>query len=148
MPEYKYEASARWTGARRGIAAGVGAGAEIEFASPPEFQGEAGKWTPEHFFTAAVASCFVTTFRAIAEFSKFDFEALEAAVEGVLEKVEGGFRFTRVVVRPTLTIMREEDRERALRLLEKAERGCLISRSLNAQVSLQPTIVTSAAAQV
>ncbi len=148
MPEYKYEAHARWTGARRGVAAGTGAGAEIEFASPPEFQGEGDKWTPEHFFMASIAGCFVTTFRAIAEFSKFDFVALEVAAQGVLEKAEGGFRFTRVVVKPKLTIMREDDRERALRLLNKAEHGCLISRSINAQVSLEPTIVTTAAVGV
>jgi peroxiredoxin-like protein len=147
MPEYTFEASARWTGARRGIAAGKGAGADIEFGSPPEFQGESGKWTPEHFFTAAIASCFVSTFRAIAEFSKFEFAALEVAVKGVLEKEEGGFRFTRVVVMPKLTMLHEEDRERALRLLRKAERGCLISRSVNAQIALEPTIVTGTAAQ-
>ncbi len=147
MAEYKYEASARWTGARRGVAAGSGAGAPIEFASPPEFQGEADRWTPEHFFTAAVASCFVTTFRAIADFSKFEFDALQVSVEGTLEKGEGGFRFTRVVVRPKLSVLREDDRERALRLLDKAERACLISRSINAQVSLEPTVTTSAAAQ-
>lgn len=35
---------------------------------------------------AAAASCFVTTFRAIAEFSKFEAAALEISVEGVVEK--------------------------------------------------------------
>lgn len=143
MPDYRYEASAHWTGGRRGTVAGQGAGGTIEFAAPPEFQGEAGKWTPEHFFTAAIASCMVTTFRAIAEISKFDFEALDVSVEGVLEKAEGGLRFTRVVVKPVLTTRREDDRERGLRVLDKAERACLISRSINAQISLQPTVTTA-----
>jgi len=38
---------------------------------------------------------------------------------------------------PELTIDRESDRERGVRLLEKTERSCLISRSLKAAVSMQ-----------
>ncbi len=146
MAEYKYTATARWTGARRGTVASGGEAPILEFAAPPEFQGETGKWTPEHFFVAAITSCFITTFRAIAEFSKFEFHALEVSAEGVLEKVEGGFRFTRVFVRPILTLRKDVDSERGLRLLEKAERACLISRSINAVIELEPKIQTEVGA--
>jgi len=146
--EYRYVTTARFTTARRGVVAGAGGAQELEFSSPPEFQGESGFWTPEQMLVGAAAACFVATFRAIAEFSKFEFLSLEVATEGVLSKGEGGYRFTQVFVRPVLTIARESDRERALRLLEKAERGCLISRSLQAQISLEPAIKVTAAAQV
>ena len=75
----------------------------IGFTAPPQFQGEAGFWTPEHYLLAAVAACFVTTFRAIAEISKFEPAGLEISVEGVIEKAEGGFQFTRMSLRPVLT---------------------------------------------
>jgi peroxiredoxin-like protein len=112
----------------------------IRFAAPPQFQGETGFWTPEHFLMAAVASCFVTTFHAIAEISKFETTALEVSVEGVIEKGDGGLHFTRISLRPVLTIARESDQERGVRLLEKAERSCLIARSLKAQVTMQPQV--------
>src|SRR3954467_8042989 len=48
----------------------------IEVATPPEFpKGIAGLWSPEHLFTAAVNSCFMTTFLAIAENSKLEFKS-------------------------------------------------------------------------
>jgi peroxiredoxin-like protein len=123
---YHFAANAAWTEGRHGVVKGEAGRPQLEFSAPPEFQGQAGFWTPEHFFLAAVATCFITTFRAIEEFSKFDVEALEVGVEGTVGKGEGGFHFTRVVVRPLLTLHLEADRERALRLLEKAERSCLV----------------------
>ncbi len=119
----------------------------LSFSAPPEFKGRDGVWTPEHFFTAAIATCFVTTFDAIAEFSKFSFEGLRVSTEGVLEKTETGYRFTTVYVRPQLTINNEADRERALRLLEKAERACLISKSVSSAIVLQPQVVIAVALQ-
>ncbi len=144
--EYRYRTSARYTSGRRGVVTADQV-APLDFASPPEFGGESGFWTPEFMLVGAAAACFVATFRAIAEFSKFEFESLQIEAEGVLTKAEGGYRFTEMFVRPVLTIVRDADRERGLRLLEKAERGCLISRSLQAQITLQPTVNVAAAVQ-
>lgn len=139
--EYRYNVNASWVVARRGIATGEGIPQAIEFSAPPEFKGEPELWTPEHFFTAAIATCFVSTFRAIAEYSKFeDMVALEVGVETVLRKEEGGFRFAEVTVKPVLTIASPEDEERGLKLMEKAEKACLISRSINAIRKLEPKV--------
>lgn len=119
----------------------------IKFSAPVEFQGQAGLWTPEHFLLAAVAACFITTFRAIAELSKFAAEALEVSVEGHIEKAEEGLRFTEIVLKPTLTVASGSERERAERLLEKAELSCLISRSLRSEVRMEPQVEILAAAQ-
>ena len=111
--EYRFTARAEWTSDRRGRVEADALAPRLEFAAPPEFQGPPGVWSPEHFFLAAVAGCFVTTFQAIAEFSKFSFAALTVSAEGVLEKGEGGYRFTRVLLKPSLTIENTDDRGRA-----------------------------------
>ncbi|HEX6878722.1 MAG TPA: OsmC family protein, partial [Terriglobales bacterium] len=112
-------------------------------AAPPEFGGESEMWTPETFFLAAVASCYITTFRAISEHSKFDSVALDVTVDGTIEKESGGFRFTSVTVKPVLTVASDEDRDKGLKLLLKSEAACLISRSLNSHVSVEPTVQVS-----
>jgi peroxiredoxin-like protein len=141
MPDYHYHTRAHWTDGRKGSVSAEGIDAPLRFSAPPEFMGEAGTWTPEHFLAAAVASCFVTTFKAIAEFSKFDFLSLQVEIEAILEKEQGGYSFTKVVVQPILEVAAASDRERAARLFEKAERACLISRSLKSQIELQPEIL-------
>ena len=133
---YRYQTNAHWSAHRRGIVEAQDIPRTINFSAPVEFQGEPGLWTPEHLLVSALATCFVTTMRVIAEKSKLEVVALEASVEGVLEKAEGGFRFTKFFLHPNLTIAREDDRALAIRLLQKAEHACLISRSLNGQVEM------------
>ncbi|HXP81903.1 MAG TPA: OsmC family protein [Verrucomicrobiae bacterium] len=113
----------------------------ITFSAPPEFQGEAGRWTPEHLFLASVAGCFVSTFSGMAQFSKFEFLLLDLEVEGVLSKEEEGWRFTQVSLQPRLKIAQEKDLDRANRLLEKAEKTCLVVRSINSKVILEPKVI-------
>ncbi len=141
---FTFTSSARSTGGKKGVAEGHGVRPSIPFSAPPEFQGEAGIWTPEHFFTSAVAACFISTFQAIAAYSKFEAQAVEVSVEGLVEKGEGGFRFTRLTVRPILTIHSEADRERGLRLLEKAEKACLVTRSLQSEIVLESQVLVAA----
>jgi peroxiredoxin-like protein len=137
---YSYSALAHWTMHKRGILESHEIPRTINFAAPQEFGGEPGLWTPEHLLLGAVATCYVSTFRTISELSKLKFSGLAVVVEGTIEKQEGGFRFVRIKLRPTLTIERNEDRDRAHRLLEKADRACLISRSLSCPVTLNASI--------
>jgi len=113
----------------------------VAFSAPPEFQGRAGHWTPEHFFVAAVASCFVSTFSGMALNSKFEFVSLELEAEGILGQDQAGWRFREVVLRPRLTIAQTEDKERGNRLLHKAEKNCLVARSLACPVVLEPAVI-------
>jgi len=132
---YKYRAQAHWTLHKRGILEAENIPRTVNFAAPPEFGGEPGLWTPEHLLLGSVATCYVATFRAIAERSKLAVSGLEVFVEGVLTKDQGGFRFTDIVLRPAITVERQEDCDRAQRLAEKAEHACLISRSLSAKIT-------------
>lgn len=138
---YSYRTTARWTEHKRGIVEAESIPRTINFAAPPEFGGEPGLWTPEHLLLAAVSTCYVATLRAVAEASKAEFHGLELTVEGTIEKQEGGFRFTRILLRPVVVIEKEAERERMGRLLEKAERVCLISRSLSCTMLLEPKIL-------
>lgn len=141
-----YTVTAIRTGSRTGEAVGAPDLPPLAFSAPPEFKGRSGIWTPEHFFTASIAACFQTTFEAIAEFSKFSFDGLRTEVEGTLEKTDTGYRFTRVRIRARLTLAPGADRERGLRLLEKAERACLISKSISSEITLEPEIAVATAA--
>ncbi len=139
--QYVYRVTAASTAVLSGVATAEEIQPSIAFSAPPEFQGEAGRWTPEHLFLASVAGCFVSTFSGIAQFSKFEFLLLDLEVEGILSKEEHGWRFTQVNLQPRLKIVQEKDRDRANRLLEKAEKTCLVARSINSKVILEPEVI-------
>ena len=138
--EYRYKVDAHWTEGRRGRVLAEGVTQDLGFSTPPEFQGEPGFWTPEHFFVAAACSCFVATFAVIAEFSKFEALDLEVSATGTVARADDGYRFTELELRPVLTVASEHDHERGLRLLEKTKRSCLVTRSLASTVRLTPVV--------
>lgn len=133
---YLYETEVEWTDQRMGELESPGL-ETLKVASPPEFQGHEGIWTPEHYFVASVNSCFMTTFLAIAQMSKLEVVSFDSKAVGKLDKVEGaGFQMTEIAIRPRLVIRHAKDLERARRILEKAERNCLISNSIKSVVQL------------
>lgn len=113
----------------------------LRTAPPVEFDGPGDRWSPETLLCAAVANCFVLSFRAVARASRLDWNGLECRVEGKLDKVEGKTRFTEIVVHATLRVPSGADQDRATKMLEKSEQVCLISNSLVAQRRLDPTVI-------
>lgn len=146
--QYSYRAEAHWTMHRRGIVEAESIPRTINYAAPPEFGGEPGLWTPEHFLVASVATCYAATLRAVADASKLEFDDLRVSVVGTIERLEGGYRFTKILLRPVVKITSDVNRELMGRLLEKAEHACLISRSLACTMLLEPTIVVETPAAV
>lgn len=114
--------------------------APIESAPPKEFDGPGDRWSPETLLVAAMADCFILTFRAVARAAKYDWTALECAVEGVLERPERDSYFTGFVLKARLRIPAGGDAAKGQQLLEKAEHGCLISNSLVGTKRLEATV--------
>jgi organic hydroperoxide reductase OsmC/OhrA len=113
----------------------------LEVATPPEFpKGIPGIWSPEHLFTAAVSSCFMTTFLSLAENSKLDFKSFTCNSSGKLDQINGKLQMTDVSLEPMLIIVSEDDREKALKVLAKTESACLITNSIKAKVTMTPTV--------
>lgn len=145
---YFYETEVEWTRERRGDLRAPGL-PTLEVGAPPEFKGHAGIWSPEHLYVASANACFMNTFLAIAELSKLEFVSITCSAKGKLEKEEGrGYRITEIMLKPKLVLHHDRDRERAARILEKAEKNCLISNSINTVVRLELEIICSEAAEL
>lgn len=137
---HEYRVNILSTGPRKGVVYGQDISPSLSFSAPPEFQGEAGKWTPEHFLVASAATCFASTFSGLAERSHFSYVSFHMEAEGELGVSDIGLRFTEIRFTPTATILQVSDRGMALRLMEKAEKSCLIARSLNCKIVVNATI--------
>lgn len=114
--------------------------ADLPSMPPLEFNGPGGYWSPETLLVAAVADCFILSFRGIARASKLDWTRLECSVDGKLDKVDRVTRFTDFTVNATLDVPAGTDVAKAERLLERAEKVCLITNSLIADSHLDASV--------
>ena len=115
----------------------------VAFTSTParQFGGPGDAWSPEALLVAALADCFIFTFRAVSGAALFGWQQLECRAEGLLEKRERLAQFTRVSLQARLILAPGADATRAKRLLRQADRACLIANSLKAERSLEIHIV-------
>ena len=114
-------------------------------APPAEFGGPGDRWPPETLLVAAIADCFVLTFRAIAGASKLPWTSLRCDVEGTLDRVERVIQFTGFLVRASLRVPAGTNEEQARRLLARAEQSCLITNSLEGTSHLEAEVEVGAA---
>jgi peroxiredoxin-like protein len=108
----------------------------LSLAPPKQFDGPGDHWSPETLLVGATAACFVLTFRAVARASRLPWAAMRCSASGALERAGTGVQFTRIDLNARIEIEAGTDPQQARRALEKAERGCLISNSLKAEVHL------------
>ena len=138
---YTYITRLKWEKDRIGSLSAPGI-PTIEAATPPEFPGGVeGYWSPEHLFIASANICLMTTFLAIAANSKFEFLEYTSEAEGKLEKVDGRLMMSEITLKPVLKVKSEEQIEKGIRLIEKAEHNCLISNSMKSKIVLIPQVI-------
>lgn len=140
--DHSYEVNLLWNHDRKGTMSSPVLSTKIEVATPPDFpRGMPNIWSPEHLFVAAVNSCLMTTFLAIAENSNLDFIQFKCNATGTVDMLDGKYRVTEIILKPVVTIPASMSKERTARIVEKSKLNCLISNSITTKVEMEVEIV-------
>ena len=144
----RYRVTAWWSSGKAGLAKSDSAPNAIHFAAPPQFGGVEGRWTPEDLLLGAIASCYTTTFQALADYSQLEYLDLGVEVDGTVCKGESGYNFSKITIRAKLTISKPDEESRSMRLLHKAKALCLVSRALSVETVFEPSVCVRGSAAV
>lgn len=112
--------------------------APIAAGSPPQFGGSETVWSPEDLLVAAALECLWTTFEAYARHDGLEVRDWSAAGTAVLEKGSPIPAFSSITLQVELAVA-PADEAHARRLLETAEKRCIISNALNVPVVVEAT---------
>ena len=121
--------------------------AALRSAAPAEFDGPGDLWSPETLLIAALADCFILTFRAVAKASRLSWISVSCDVTGTLDRIDRVTQFTAFHLTAHLVVPAGVDADAARRAMEKAERNCLISNSVKAPITLDATVEIAEPAQ-
>lgn len=145
MAEHKFHLTANWPGGRNDVGT-IDCGAlQTKVSIPPEMDGPGIGTNPDEMLLGAAATCYIITLAAMMERSKLNKVALEMAAVGIVDVTNGVITYKEIIHKPVVTLAAsasEKDHKLALRLAEKAEESCMISRAIkgNVVVSLEATI--------
>jgi organic hydroperoxide reductase OsmC/OhrA len=128
---FTYEAYPR----NHGISFKDGQESIIASASPP-YRGDASKADPEDMLVAALSSCHMLSFLAIAAKKKLTVHSYQDDAVGFLENDGGKLWMTRVVLRPKVSI--DADAETLSHIHHLAHEACFIANSVKTNVTVEP----------
>lgn len=112
--------------------------AALEGSSDPAFRGDAARHNPEDLLVASLSACHMLWFLSLAARARVIVTAYIDRAEGTMETDRGGGgRFTKVVLRPLITLEAGTDASVADALHHDAHEKCFISQSVNFPVTIE-----------
>lgn len=151
--EHHYHVTVTWTGNqgsgtsgykayRRDHAIEAPGKAPILGSSDPAFLGDRTRWNPEDLLVASTSACHKLWYLHLCAEAGIAVLAYVDEAEGTMVEGEKG-RFTKIVLRPRVTVRAGDDVELAQRLHHDAHEQCFIANSLNFPVLCEPSIQTA-----
>ena len=153
MKEHNYDISVHWTGnlgngtpsyaafSRDHEISVAGKRIAIPGSSDAHFRGDASRYNPEELLVASLSACHMLWYLHLCAVNDVVVTGYDDRASGtMLEEKDGRGRFSRVVLRPRVTISPESDREKALELHKDAHRMCFIANSVRFAVVHEPEI--------
>ena len=150
--EHHYTVTVEWTGNRGTGTSGYRAyGREhvitaegkppIAGSSDPAFRGDAGRWNPEELLVASLSTCHKLWYLHLCADAGIAVLAYRDEAAGTMvEDADGGGRFSRVVLRPLVTVQAGNDADLALRLHRDAHAKCYVAGSVNFPVLVEAVV--------
>ncbi|HJU83930.1 MAG TPA: OsmC family protein [Holophagaceae bacterium] len=114
---------------------------QLPVSSAAEYAGTVERWNPEDMLGAALATCHMLTFLALAAKTRIEVTAYEDHAEAVLDTVEKVTSITEIVLKPTIRVPRGTDAAKVVELFEKAHKYCFVANSIKSKVTMQPRVV-------
>jgi organic hydroperoxide reductase OsmC/OhrA len=117
----------------------------LEVSAAPAYRGDPSRHNPEELLLAAVASCQMLTYLALASRKNIAVVAYRDQATATLAMVDGRMRIRAVALRPEIEIGPGASRVDAERLVESAHQGCFIANSVSCAVDIAATVTQAPA---
>ena len=115
-------------------------GAQVPASAAPAYRGNPAHVNPEEALVAALSSCHMLTFLAVAAKKQFVVDQYSDHAVGVLEKNQKGkLAITRVILRPRIVFggATPPTSEQITALHERAHNDCFIANSVTTDVTVE-----------
>ncbi|MCG1029205.1 OsmC family protein [Virgibacillus halodenitrificans] len=140
MAEHHFHLKATWSGGRNSDGFIESTNLKTKISIPPEMDGPGIGTNPDEMLLGAAATCYVITLAAMIERAELPLENMGLNSEGIVDVTKGVFTYKKIIHRPEVTLKEnatEEQINQLKKLVEKAEKSCMISRAIQGNVEIE-----------
>ena len=113
---------------------------DILGSSDAAFRGDAQRWNPEELLVASVSACHQLWYLHLCADARIQVLSYTDQAQGIMVTHAGGGAFSKVVLRPVITLSRAQDIDMARQLHHDAHEKCFIANSVNFSIEVEPII--------
>ncbi|WP_373894037.1 OsmC family protein [Virgibacillus sp. CBA3643] len=145
MAEEHFHLKASWPGGRNSEGYIDAGNLQTKISIPTEMDGPGVGTNPDEMLLGAAATCYIITLAAMIERADLPLKEMALESEGIVDVTNGIFTYKKIIHKPTVTLKegsQEADYKKLGKLVEKAEKNCMISRAIqgNVEIELQANI--------
>ena len=145
MGEHHFHLKADWPGGRNSEGYIETGNLQSKVSIPPEMDGPGVGTNPDEMLLGAAATCYVITLAAMIERAGLPLQEMSLDSEGIVDVTHGVITYKKIIHKPKVILQEdssEADHKKLKKLVEKAEKSCMISRALrdNVAIELQPNL--------
>ncbi|MCT1901248.1 OsmC family protein [Oceanobacillus sojae] len=145
MTLHHFHLKAEWPGGRNSEGYISAGNLQTKISIPPEMDGPGIGTNPDEMLLGAAATCYIISLGAMFERAELPIAGMSMTSEGIVDVTDGIFTYEKIIHRPHVTLKQEAtDKQIRLteKLVEKAEKTCMISKAVkgNVKLGLEPVI--------
>ncbi|QAS53235.1 OsmC family protein [Halobacillus litoralis] len=140
MALHHFHLKADWPGGRNEVGYIESDKLKTEISIPKEMNGPDIGTNPDEMLLGAAATCYIISLAAMIERADLPLKELDMESEGIVDVTEGVFTYKKIIHRPRVLLSSEADEvdlNKLNRLIEKAEKSCMISKAIEGNVELE-----------
>lgn len=146
MAEHEFHLKASWPGGRNNEGFIEAENLKTKISIPQEMDGPGVGTNPDEMLLGAAATCYIITLGAMIERAELPLKDMSLDSVGIVDVTKGIFTYKKIIHKPTVALKEgatEKEYERLKKLVQQAERSCMISRAIkgNVEIELEEQII-------
>ncbi|GAB3048241.1 OsmC family protein [Virgibacillus ainsalahensis] len=140
MAEHHFHLTADWPGGRNSEGSIEAGNLKTKISIPPEMDGPGVGTNPDEMLLGAAATCYIITLAAMIERADLPLDEMSLKSEGIVDVTNGVFTYKKIIHKPTVALKSDatdEQLQKLKKLVEKAEKSCMISRAIQGNVEIE-----------
>lgn len=140
MSLHHFHLKADWPGGRNNVGYIESEKLKTKISIPKDMDGPDIGTNPDEMLLGAAATCYIISLAAMIERAGLPLQEMDMQSEGIVDVTDGVFTYKKIIHKPRVVLQAgatDEKLKQLEKLVDKAEKNCMISKALKGNVAIE-----------